>query len=45
MGYGVRHRTARAKKIKARRCPKCGRKLNNQIRRCKSCHQQVLRLV
>jgi uncharacterized OB-fold protein len=42
---GIRPRTARAKKIKARRCPKCGRKLNNQLRRCKACAKQVLRLV
>jgi hypothetical protein len=24
---------------KSRRCPKCGRLLNNQLKRCKSCGQ------
>jgi len=24
--------------LKARRCGKCGGKLNNQVRRCKRCH-------
>lgn len=33
----LRPRTARTLKIKARRCPKCGCKLNSQRKRCKKC--------
>lgn len=34
---GIRPRTPLVLKRKARRCPKCGTKLNNQRRRCKVC--------
>jgi rubredoxin len=27
--------------LKNRRCPKCGAKLNNQVKRCKRCTQVV----
>jgi uncharacterized OB-fold protein len=33
----LRPRTRRTMKIKARRCPKCGAKVNNQRKRCKRC--------
>jgi hypothetical protein len=36
---GTRPRTAFVMKLKSRRCPKCGAKLNNQHTRCKRCHQ------
>ncbi len=41
MGNGIRKRTSLALKRKARRCPKCGRAMNNQRKRCKFCHQAV----
>jgi predicted RNA-binding Zn-ribbon protein involved in translation (DUF1610 family) len=34
---GTRPRTAFVMKLKARRCPKCGAALNEQIKRCKRC--------
>jgi hypothetical protein len=34
---GIRPRTARDLKLKARRCPKCGRLVNRQLKRCKTC--------
>jgi hypothetical protein len=36
---GLRVRTRRAKAMKNRRCPKCGKHINNQRKRCKTCHQ------
>jgi hypothetical protein len=33
----VRPRTAHALAMKARRCGKCGKKVNNQRMRCKGC--------
>jgi predicted RNA-binding Zn-ribbon protein involved in translation (DUF1610 family) len=38
---GLRERTPRAKKMKRRRCPKCGAHLNRLLKRCKRCSQQV----
>jgi len=35
---GIRPRTAFVHKLKARRCSKCGAKLNNQRTRCRRCH-------
>lgn len=35
---GIRPRTSLVMKRKARRCPKCGTKLNNQRVRCKVCN-------
>jgi hypothetical protein len=34
---GVRPRTARDLMLKKRRCPKCGRLVNRQLKRCKTC--------
>jgi len=34
---GIRARTAFVKKLKERRCSKCGAKLNTQQVRCKRC--------
>jgi predicted RNA-binding Zn-ribbon protein involved in translation (DUF1610 family) len=34
-----RPRTKFVMQLKSRRCPKCGAKLNNQVIRCKRCHQ------
>lgn len=36
---GIRPRTSFVLKLKARRCGKCGAKLNNQVTRCKRCHK------
>ncbi|HZZ73546.1 MAG TPA: hypothetical protein VFE24_14935 [Pirellulales bacterium] len=36
---GLRVRTKRAIKLKARRCPKCNRKLDRQRTRCPTCHK------
>jgi hypothetical protein len=35
---GLRPRTPFVHKVKARRCPKCGCKLNSQRKRCTRCH-------
>lgn len=35
---GLRPRTPLVKARKARRCVKCGKKLNSQVKRCKACH-------
>jgi uncharacterized OB-fold protein len=40
---GMRPRTAFVKKLKARRCGKCGGKLNNQRTRCPRCHAVAAR--
>ena len=37
----IRPRTARKMKLKARRCPKCGCKLNPLRKRCKKCAQKL----
>ncbi len=37
----IRPRTKLAKQRKARVCPKCGAKVNNQRRRCKRCSGQL----
>ena len=34
-----RPRTKFVLKLKARRCPKCGGKINSQVTRCKRCHE------
>lgn len=34
---GMRPRTKFVHKLKARRCSKCGGKINNQRKRCKRC--------
>ncbi len=34
-----RPRTAFVMKLKRRRCPKCGGKINNQQTRCRRCNQ------
>jgi ribosomal protein L40E len=41
MGFtmGIRPRTGHVMKLKARRCPKCGGKINSQQTRCKRCHE------
>jgi hypothetical protein len=39
---GIRPRTARDLKLKARRCPKCGRLVNRQLKRCKTCAQVLV---
>ena len=39
----TRPRTSFVLKLKARRCPKCGAKLNNQVTRCKRCHESQSR--
>jgi len=36
---GKRPRTDFTAKLKERRCPKCGSKINSQKVRCKRCHQ------
>jgi len=36
-----RPRTSFVLKLKARRCPKCGAKVNNQVTRCKRCAGQL----
>jgi hypothetical protein len=41
MGNGIRHRSGLVKQRKSRRCPKCGKAINNQRKRCKSCHRAV----
>ena len=38
-----RPRTKFVLELKARRCPKCGAKLNNQVVRCKRCHEKQTR--
>jgi hypothetical protein len=35
----TRPRTKFVMQLKERRCPKCGAKLNNQVKRCKRCHE------
>jgi hypothetical protein len=35
----TRPRTKFVMQLKQRRCPKCGAKLNNQVNRCKRCHE------
>ena len=35
----TRPRTKFVMQLKSRRCPKCGAKLNNQVKRCKRCHE------
>lgn len=40
-----RPRTAYVKKLKERRCARCGSKLNSQRKRCKRCGQGAKRLV
>jgi predicted RNA-binding Zn-ribbon protein involved in translation (DUF1610 family) len=37
----TRPRSKFAHQMKARRCPKCGAKLNNQVTRCKRCTAKV----
>jgi predicted amidophosphoribosyltransferase len=37
----IRPRTKLKLARKARRCPKCGAKLNNQLTRCKRCSSEV----
>lgn len=37
----IRPRTARKMKLKNRRCPKCGCKLNPLRKRCKKCAQKL----
>jgi hypothetical protein len=39
IAMGLRPRTPRGKKMKERRCPKCGKLINRQRKRCKTCHQ------
>ena len=34
---GIRPRTKFVMQLKNRRCPRCGAKLNNQVKRCKRC--------
>ncbi len=36
---GIRPRTDHVMKLKSRRCPKCGGKINSQQTRCKRCHE------
>jgi ribosomal protein L40E len=36
---GMRPRTDHVMKLKSRRCPKCGGKINSQKTRCKRCHE------
>jgi ribosomal protein L40E len=40
---GIRSRTRFVQQLKARRCPKCGGRINSQQVRCKRCHQQQQR--
>ena len=40
---GIRPRTKFVMDQKARRCPKCGAKLNRQITRCKRCASPLSR--
>ncbi len=40
---GIRPRTEFVKKLKERRCPKCGAKLNSQRIRCKKCSKATPR--
>jgi hypothetical protein len=35
----TRPRTTFVMKLKTRRCPKCGAKINSQRLRCKRCHE------
>jgi len=35
---GIRPKTSFTRKLKERRCPKCGSKINSQRVRCKRCH-------
>jgi hypothetical protein len=42
---GLRERTRRTRKLKQRRCPKCGCLLNKQRKRCKKCHHVPRTLV
>jgi hypothetical protein len=40
---GTRPRTNHVLKLKSRRCPKCGGKINSQQTRCKRCHESQQR--
>ena len=40
---GKRPRTDFVLQLKARRCPKCGAKLNTQVMRCRKCHATQVR--
>jgi len=40
---GIRPRTAFKKKLKARRCGKCGAKVNTLVTRCKRCSAALSR--
>ncbi|MGD0896933.1 MAG: hypothetical protein ABR915_03795 [Thermoguttaceae bacterium] len=35
----TRPRTQFVMKVKSRRCPKCGGKINSLVTRCKRCHE------
>jgi hypothetical protein len=35
---GIRPRTKRAKRMKAKRCPKCGKQLAGRLKRCYRCN-------